>query len=60
MTSRERVLAAINHEEPDRAPLDLGGSFVFNPDHNIQPKTSPENIVAAYETGLEFGQYPIQ
>jgi uroporphyrinogen decarboxylase len=25
MTSRERVLAAINHEEPDRVPLDIGG-----------------------------------
>ncbi len=28
MTSRERVLKALNHEEPDRVPLDLGGSFV--------------------------------
>jgi uroporphyrinogen decarboxylase len=28
MTSRERVLAAINHEQPDRLPLDLGGSIV--------------------------------
>ena len=26
MTSRERVLAAINHQEPDRVPLDVGGS----------------------------------
>ncbi|HEB31115.1 MAG TPA: hypothetical protein ENI15_09610 [Spirochaetes bacterium] len=25
MTSRERVLAAINHREPDRVPLDIGG-----------------------------------
>jgi len=25
MNSRERVLAALNHEEPDRVPLDLGG-----------------------------------
>jgi uroporphyrinogen decarboxylase len=25
MTSRERVLKAINHEEPDRLPIDLGG-----------------------------------
>jgi uroporphyrinogen decarboxylase len=25
MTSRERVLAAINHQEPDRVPLDIGG-----------------------------------
>ena len=26
MTHRERVLAAINHKEPDRVPLDLWGS----------------------------------
>lgn len=25
MTSRERVLAAIQHQEPDRVPIDLGG-----------------------------------
>jgi hypothetical protein len=28
MNSRERVLKAINHEEPDRVPIDLGGSIV--------------------------------
>jgi hypothetical protein len=26
MTSRERVLKTLNHEEPDRVPLDLGGN----------------------------------
>jgi uroporphyrinogen decarboxylase len=25
MTSRERVITALNHEEPDRVPIDLGG-----------------------------------
>ena len=25
MTSRERVLKALNHREPDRVPIDLGG-----------------------------------
>ena len=25
MTSRERVVTALNHEEPDRVPLDIGG-----------------------------------
>jgi uroporphyrinogen decarboxylase len=25
MTPRERVLASLSHEEPDRVPLDLGG-----------------------------------
>ena len=27
MTPRERVLAALNHEEPDRVPIDLAGSL---------------------------------
>ncbi len=27
-TSRERVKLALNHREPDRVPLDLGGSAV--------------------------------
>ena len=26
MNSRERVLAAVNHREPDRVPIDLGGT----------------------------------
>jgi uroporphyrinogen decarboxylase len=28
MTSRERVLCALNHRQPDRVPIDLGGTFV--------------------------------
>ena len=28
MTSRERVLKALNHEAPDRVPLDLGSSMM--------------------------------
>ena len=28
MTSRERVLKTLSHEEPDRVPLDLGGSVL--------------------------------
>jgi hypothetical protein len=28
MTSRERVLAAVSHHEPDRVPLDLNGTIV--------------------------------
>jgi uroporphyrinogen decarboxylase len=27
MTHRERVMAALNHQEPDRVPMDLGGSL---------------------------------
>lgn len=29
MTSRERVLATLNHEEPDRVPIDIGGLTSF-------------------------------
>jgi hypothetical protein len=36
-----------------------GGGFVFCADHNIQPNTPPENIIAAYETARKTGQYPI-
>lgn len=28
MNSRERVLTALNHQEPDRVPIDLGGTVV--------------------------------
>jgi uroporphyrinogen decarboxylase len=27
MTSRERILAALNHSEPDKVPIDLGGTI---------------------------------
>ena len=26
MTSRERVMAALSHRQPDRVPVDLGGT----------------------------------
>jgi uroporphyrinogen decarboxylase len=29
MTSRQRVLAALNHQEPDRMPIDIGGLISF-------------------------------
>jgi hypothetical protein len=36
-----------------------GGGFVFNPIHNIQQGTPPQNIVAAYDAAREAGAYPI-
>ena len=36
-----------------------GGGFVFNPVHNVQHGTPPENILAAYDTAREVGRYPI-
>lgn len=37
-----------------------GGGFVFNPIHNIQQGTPPENIVAAYDAAREAGVYPLE
>ena len=31
-----------------------GGGFVFNPVHNVQARTPPENLVALYEAVREF------
>lgn len=30
MNSRERILAALRHEETDRVPIDIGGTVVTN------------------------------
>jgi uroporphyrinogen decarboxylase len=38
----------------DLAP---GGGFVFAAIHNIQAFVPPENIVAAFDTALEYGRY---
>ena len=32
-----------------------GGGFIFNPTHNVQAQTPPENLAALYETLHEFG-----
>ena len=34
-----------------------GGGFVFCQVHNIQANVPPENVVAMFETALEFGRY---
>lgn len=47
---KEEVKKRIN----DLAP---GGGFVLAPIHNIQGGVPPENIVALFETALEFGKY---
>lgn len=46
MNSRERVLCALNHEQPDRVPIDLGGvvsSFTNNAYKNISEYLNIEN-----------------
>ncbi len=34
--------------------LGAGGGYILAPCHNIQPVSSPENIIAMYETGYEY------
>lgn len=36
--------------------LGRGGGYVLAPCHNIQAISPPENVVAMYETGYEYGQ----
>ncbi len=38
MSSRERVLTALNHQEPDRIPRDFGGTFTTSIDVNAQKR----------------------
>jgi len=44
---REEVLCRLDVLTP-------GGGFVFNPIHNIQPRTPPENIIAMFNAVKEF------
>jgi uroporphyrinogen decarboxylase len=37
-----------------------GGGFILAPAHALQDDTPPENIVALYRAGKEFGRYPIR
>jgi hypothetical protein len=55
--SPEEVAAEVRERIRILAP---GGGFVFNPIHNIQQGTPPENIAAAYEAARAAGVYPIQ
>ncbi len=36
-----------------------GGGYILAASHNIQDDTPPENVVAMYEAGLEYGWYPL-
>ena len=49
----EEVAEEVKQRIDDLAP---GGGFVFAPVHNIQADVPPENIVATFETALEYGK----
>jgi uroporphyrinogen decarboxylase len=37
-----------------------GGGYLYATIHNIPPEVPPQNIVAFFEAGLQYGQYPIR
>lgn len=59
MNSRERVALALNHQEPDRIPLDLGGSNVtsmhvstvyrLRQSLNLDPPGTPVKVVQPFQ-----------
>lgn len=52
--SPQEVVEEVKRRIDDLAP---GGGFVFATVHNIQALVPPENIVAAFDTAREYGQY---
>jgi uroporphyrinogen decarboxylase len=50
----EEVADEVKRRIDDLAP---GGGFVFAAVHNIQAFVPPENVVAAFDTALEYGRY---
>ena len=59
MTSRERVAKALNHQEPDRLPVDLGGSattgmqvssvYLLRQALGLDPPGTPVKVVEPYQ-----------
>ena len=59
MTSRERVLLALNHQEPDKVPLDLGGSvtsgmqvssvYLLRQALKLDPPGTPVKVIEPYQ-----------
>lgn len=39
--------------------LGKGGGYIVASSHNIQEDTPPENVVAMFKAGMEFGRYPL-
>ncbi len=66
MTSRERVLAALDHREPDRVPYDFGGTFVTSSHHIAYRRLreylgiTPEVNVADIRLGLAWIDRDVQ
>jgi uroporphyrinogen decarboxylase len=60
MTHRERVLCALNHEEPDRIPLDLGsvGGLIVDPVHlKVRELLGLHKEIKPYRKGSSANYY---
>ena len=59
MNSRQRIQAALNHQQPDRVPLDLGGSatsgmhassvYKLRQALHLDPPGTPVKVVEPYQ-----------
>ena len=52
MTHRERVLAAVTPQEPDRVPLDYGSAIAST---HIQNDVPPANVEAMFDEARVYG-----
>lgn len=65
MRPRERILTVLNHEEPDRVPLDLGGSavtgmhvstvYALRQSLKLDPPETPVKVIEPYQMLGEIG-----
>ncbi len=53
-STTQQVADEVKHRIDDLAP---GGGFIFAAVHNIQAFVPPQNIVAAFDTALQYGVY---
>ncbi len=64
LTSRERVSLALNHQEPDRVPLDLGGTpvtgmhassvYILRQALRLDPPGTPVKVIDPYQISGEI------
>ncbi len=57
MNHKGRVMAAIEHREPDRVPK--GEVDILSTCNTLIRAIPPENARAMYEVGEKYGSYPI-
>ena len=60
MTRRERVLAALNHQQPDRVPVDLGGTYASTVYFTAYEKLKRHmGLQHDVEMGMRRGRCPV-